>query len=389
MVTMKHFMVLALATTATLVEIRLAVAFTRNAIALSGRHNNPSYHFNSDKVAIKDTNSDGNNIVTAKATIKDASTASTDSNNSENSVDNSNASRNDEERIILHGLQASKFRHPLDQDLTSLIQSLPGGSLVETALRRSFPLIEQGVRLDLLASSVKTSPQQLPNLHKLLVDACAILDLNNDKQKGDNGIGGGKMPELYIQSNTMANAYTLAIRGDSEPPIIVVTSALVDRCTEAELQAIIGHELGHLKCEHSVYLTLGGILSAPIRNLPIPPLLLPGQASIDNTLQKWRLAAEYTCDRASLLVVQDAKVVTSALLKLFAGTSKYDLDVDAYIQQCLEYDRQLENANPFIRMSIKQQESERTHPLPIRRVAELSKYSKSNGYQNIISQQGQ
>ena len=177
MVTMKHFMVLALATTATLVEIRLAVAFTSNAIALSGRHNNPSYHFNSDKVAIKDTNSYGNNIVTAKATIKDASTAS---NNSENSVDNSNASRNDEERIILHGLQASKFRHPLDQDLTSLIQSLPGGSLVETALRRSFPLIEQGVRLDLLASSVKTSPQQLPNLHKLLVDACEILDLNND-----------------------------------------------------------------------------------------------------------------------------------------------------------------------------------------------------------------
>ena len=52
------------------------------------------------------------------------------------------------------------------------------------------------------------------------------------------------VPELYVQSSPQANAYTLALQGkDDKPAIVVVTSALLDRCTDEEVQAIIGHEL--------------------------------------------------------------------------------------------------------------------------------------------------
>ena len=112
---------------------------------------------------------------------------------------------------------------------------------------------------------------------------------------------------------------------------------------------------------------------------------LPGIQSIDQTLQQWRLSAEYTCDRASMLVAQDVKIVTSALLKLFSGTSRYEIDVDSYIDQCLEYDTKLANANPFLRRTMKQQETDRTHPLPIRRVVELQKYSQSQEYWNVVN----
>merc|ERR1712127_320360 len=184
------------------------------------------------------------------------------------------------------------------------------------------------------------------------------------------------VPELYIQSSAQANAFTLALEGrDNKPPIVVVTSALLDRCTDDEIKAIIGHELGHLKCSHSLYLTLGGLVSAPLRGLP----LLGSQA--DQLLQQWRLAAEYSRDRAALLVSQDVNVVAGAMLKLFAGTSRAT-NTQAFIDQAVEYEKLLKDANPIVRSSIRMQQ--RTHPLPVKRVAELEKWFNSDEYRSIM-----
>jgi Zn-dependent protease with chaperone function len=272
------------------------------------------------------------------------------------------------QRVALKGLDESQFRHPLDRDLSSRIRQAPFSDLAFHGLRQGFSVIEEGLRLDLLSKAVKVSPQQLPNFHKILVEACEVLDFVQP---------GKPMPQLYVQSSTQANAYTLASRGKTSAPIVVVTSALLDQCTEEEVGAIIGHELGHLKCEHSLYFTLGGLASTPARGLPLVG------SRIDSLLQEWRLAAEYTCDRAALLVAQDPKVVAGALVKLFAGTSKYAIDTDAFIDQCLEYEQLLKSANPFVRMSLENQQ--RTHPLPVKRVAELQKWSQSEEYQRILA----
>jgi len=223
------------------------------------------------------------------------------------------------------------------------------------------------VRLDLLSSSVKVSEKQLPNLHASMLEACRVLDLDTPV-------------ELYVQSNPQANAFTLALQGPETAPIVVVTSALLDRCTEEEVQAIIGHELGHLKCEHSLYLTLGGLASTPLRALPI----LGAQA--DSLLQRWRLAAEYSCDRAAMLVSQDVSVVAGAMLKLFAGTSRAT-NTQAFIDQALEYEKLLKSANPLVRASIQRQQ--RTHPLPVNRVAELQKWADSKEYKTILEKAAQ
>lgn len=295
------------------------------------------------------------------------------------------ASKSSQSITPIPSLESKQFRHPLDQKLTSLVRKAPFYGLAEETLRRTFPLIEQGVRLDLMSSSVKVSPQQLPDLYDLLIEACDVLNFPSTF-----------VPELYVQSNPQANAYTLAIQSrndsknynkgsdDNDVPhsysssVIVVTSALVDRCTPRELQSVLGHELGHLKCEHSLYLTLGNLASSPLRRLPV----MGGR--VDSALQDWRLAAEYTCDRAALLVAQDSNIVASALMKLFAGTSRYELNTKAFVEQSLEYERQLETANPLVRMSIERQQ--RTHPLPVRRVAELEKWFLSDEYQKLVPQ---
>jgi len=263
-------------------------------------------------------------------------------------------------------LQSKQFRHPFDQRLTSMVQNAPFYGLAEETLRRAFPFIEQSVRLDLMSSSVKVSPQQMPHVYELLVNACSVLNVSS-------------VPELYVQSNPQANAYTLALQSKdtTQKSLIVVTSALVDRCTQRELQAVLGHELGHLKCEHALYLTLGNLASSPLRQLPVVG------RQMDSMLQEWRLAAEYTCDRAALLVAQDLEVASSSLLKLVAGTSRYELSVKAFVQQSVDYEQQLNAANPLVRMSIQQQA--RTHPLPVRRVAELEKWHRSKNFKSLLS----
>lgn len=136
-------------------------------------------------------------------------------------------------RIPLKGIDASQFRHPLDRDLTSFVQNAPFSGVAEEAIRASLSLVEQGARLDLLSSSVKVSPDQLPELHNAMEHAAKLLDME-------------VVPELYVQSSSQANAFTLALqnRDSNKPPVVVVTSALLDRCSDSEVQAIIGHELG-------------------------------------------------------------------------------------------------------------------------------------------------
>jgi Zn-dependent protease with chaperone function len=267
-------------------------------------------------------------------------------------------------KVPLKGISASQFRHPLDRQLTSAIQNAPFHKIAEGAIRSSFSLVEQGVRLNLLSSAVKVSEDQLPELYEAMQSAARVLDMSS-------------VPELYVQSSSQANAYTLALesKSGSSPPIVVITSTLLERCSNEEIQAIIGHELGHLKCSHSLYLTLGGLVSSPFRSLPIIG------TQTEQLLQNWRLAAEYSCDRAALLVAQDVDVVAGAMLKLFAGTNKVS-NTRAFMEQAREYERLLKDANPLVRMSVGMQS--RTHPLPVKRVVELEKWADSKEYEQLL-----
>jgi len=48
-----------------------------------------------------------------------------------------------------------------------------------------------------------------------------------------------------VRQSPTPNAYTLAING--KRPFVVVHTSLIELLTPAELQAVLAHELGHLK----------------------------------------------------------------------------------------------------------------------------------------------
>ncbi len=78
-------------------------------------------------------------------------------------------------RVKLPHLKAEAFRHPLDKDLTASIQRSPLRFL-ETAVRTGLaPPLEQMTRLDNLATGVKVTERQYPELHASFQEAIACL----------------------------------------------------------------------------------------------------------------------------------------------------------------------------------------------------------------------
>ncbi len=269
------------------------------------------------------------------------------------------------EKTILLGLKADQFRHPLDLEATLALKQLPGlDQIIRNVLA---PIGEQFFYLQNIAGSILVGENQLPDLYKLLLESCKILDI--------------EVPQLYIKQNPVPNAYTFAMRG--KQPFIVVHTSLIDLLTKEEIQAVIAHELGHLKCEHGVYLTLANIIV-----LAAGGILPPWAGAITQTLREkmleWLRCAEFTCDRAALLATQNSRVVSSVLMKLTGGspTLASQLNLDAFLAQARAYDNISNNQLGEMLKSL--QTAQLTHPVPVLRAREIDVYAHSKEYQNLL-----
>lgn len=265
-----------------------------------------------------------------------------------------------EGKAIFKNLQGSMFAHPLDKQTTARLSNLP---FLESITRRILGFAEAIAQLENMSTSVLVGPQQMSSIYQSLSAACQILDMEE--------------PEVYIKQNPIPNAYTLAIRG--RKPFIVLHSSIIELLSEKELQAVIAHELGHLKCEHSLWITTLNLLIIGATGVN-EALSLPLQRS----LYEWLRSAELSCDRAALLVSQDVHVVASVFMKLSGGArNKIDeLNVEAYIEQSLNFDKEAKKIGArLINMGVDQVMS---HPVPVVRVKELLEWSRSGEYIGLL-----
>ncbi|MEM8805691.1 MAG: M48 family metallopeptidase [Cyanobacteria bacterium P01_G01_bin.38] len=266
-------------------------------------------------------------------------------------------------KAALVGLRANQFRHPLDLQATQSLQQLPG---LDVAIRSLLgPVAEQFFQLENMAASVLVGPNQLPDFHGLLLEACQVLDL--------------EPPQLYVKQHPVPNAYTFAMRG--KQPFIVLHTSLIDLLSPAEVQAVIGHELGHLKCDHSVYLTLANMITLAAGQLPLGGVLVQ---DLQSRILEWVRCAEFTCDRAALLTTQNPSVVASVLMKLAGGspTLSSQLNLDAFIEQARTYDALSETQ--LGEMMKQMRTSELTHPVPVLRAKEIDRWASTQDYQNLL-----
>lgn len=264
---------------------------------------------------------------------------------------------------ILVGLKADRFRHPLDLEATAALKQLPGLDLMIRNLLG--PMAEQIFYLENIAASVLVGAQQLPHLHQLLLESCQVLDL--------------EPPQLYVHQHPAPNAYTLAMRG--KQPFVVLHTSLIEMLTPEEIQAVIAHELGHLKCEHGVFLTLANLIVLATGQIPRWGEWIAQGLQVQ--MLQWLRCAEFTCDRAALLVAQDPKLIVSVLMKLAGGSPSLapQLNVDAFLAQARAYDQ----SNTQLGQMIKEaRTAQLTHPLPVLRAREIDQWASSQSYQALL-----
>lgn len=266
--------------------------------------------------------------------------------------------------VLVRELDADEFRHPLDRQNTVLLRAIPGLNEIGKALLGT--VAEQVMLLENIGTSVLVSENQLPELHHLMVEAASILNT--------------EPPDLYVRQSPVPNAYTLAISG--KKPFVVIHTSLVELLNRKELQAVLAHELGHLKCDHGVWLTFANIITLGAYTLPGLGHLIAQR--LEEQLFRWLRAAELTCDRAALLVARDPKVVISVLMKLAGGSPSLadQLNVDAFLEQARSYEKA--SSSPvgwYIRNA---QTRQLSHPLPVLRAREIDEWSRSREYKLLL-----
>ena len=268
----------------------------------------------------------------------------------------------DRSRVRLPGISSRAYEHPADRSALVALRKLSG---FDTLLRRLAGLFnDRSLRLMFLASSVRASEQQFPQLYQSLLDGCYILDLPT-------------VPELFISQDPMVNAMALG----ADKPFIVITTGMVDLMDAEEIRFVIGHELGHVLSGHAVYRTMLYHLLNLVTRIAWLPIVLPARGVIW-ALEEWYRKSELSCDRAGLLAGQDIDAARRALMKTAGGSRLVEFNSDAFHQQAREYD-----AVPDVRDGLLKllQLQGTTHPFAVVRFAELDRWADDGEYRAILA----
>ena len=136
-------------------------------------------------------------------------------------------------RRTLNGIDEDDFIHPRDEEAMKVLRAVPGFEhMVKQLMQHGF---EKILALQLTGMAVKAGPRQFAPLYERFVRDCEILDM--------------PVPDLYIVNSPIPNAWTY---GETQP-LVGITSGLVALMDEDEVDFVIGHELGHIKCHHVLY----------------------------------------------------------------------------------------------------------------------------------------
>jgi Zn-dependent protease with chaperone function len=173
---------------------------------------------------------------------------------------------------------------------------------------------------------------------------------------------------VYITPERQLNAYTFGL---SSPKVVVLYASLFQVMDADELRFILGHELGHVALGHTWLNSLVGGMAG------IPSSWSAGML-MSMAFLWWNRVCEYSADRAGLLACGKPEKATSALLKLAAGSGALNPETLKAVYQRVD-------AEDDTLMGVVN-EALSSHPLLIKRIQELQRFSKSSQYAYLQGQ---
>ncbi|HEX8707508.1 MAG TPA: M48 family metallopeptidase [Pyrinomonadaceae bacterium] len=266
-------------------------------------------------------------------------------------------------------LDKHDYVHPADSRALAALRAIPG---IDSALKKLLAVTgESAIRVIFMASAVKVTPEQCPDLHAKLQIACTTLGVD--------------MPDLFVQQSPIVNAFT----GGVERPVIVLHSSLIERLTDEEVLAVVAHEVGHIHAEHVLYLTAARLLEALANSaLFASPIAAVAKQLLSGTMRAallaWARRAELSCDRAALLVTQDQHIIGRTMMKLCGGTYASKVDYEQFLAQARDFQKNYDE-KALDRFWADIISSGMTHPFPVWRVSEILKWVDSGEYKALMT----
>jgi Zn-dependent protease with chaperone function len=206
-------------------------------------------------------------------------------------------------------------------------------------------------------NAVQVSESQLPELWAVHLTCANRLGLSP--------------PALYVENSPEVNAFTAGL----DQPAVILTSSLVDCMSESELAFIIGHEMGHVACQHVLLkctadelittleqalrkseseagqLSNAALYGAGAGGAGLIFMAFAGMGAMKKlqsakeqraqweealgVLKAWGTKSEVSADRAGLLCCRDSGTAVRCMVKLAIGSRALAerVDVEAYLAQ--------------------------------------------------------
>ncbi|GAA6617232.1 M48 family metallopeptidase [Scytonema sp. NUACC26] len=269
------------------------------------------------------------------------------------------------------GISSEAFKHPLDRQAEEALRSLPGFDFIARKFVEFF--VERPQLIYLMGNTIQVGPRQYSTIYHMFRECVRDLDIYPE-------------PTLFVEQNPQANSYALG----QEHPYIVINTGILDLLSEAEIRAVLAHELGHIKCGHTILIQMAiwamsaasviGELTLGIGNLLSQGLIY--------AFYEWRRKAELSADRAALLVMDDLNPVMTSMMKVSGGSLKYanECSLQEFIRQSEDYQAlDADGFNQIYKFLIYNggRGVFLSHPFAVERVHYLRQWAESEEYRQI------
>ena len=273
-------------------------------------------------------------------------------------------------RKRIERLYSVEYEHPFDRRALDRLENTRGLDLL-TRKVLDYGL-EKYLRIKHTGDNLQVLPENLPEIHNVLAEACEIMGMRT-------------IPQLYIMLEDKIQSFT---SGDKER-VIVISSGAVELLNSDELLFLLGRELGHIKSNHVLYHMMAYSIKLVAQIISDVSLGLGNLLSmpLQVALMYWHRMAEFTADRAGLLTCQDIDTAAQCLIKMAGLPKQYygRISTDDLRKQSESFTEiQESNFDKLIRFAAGY---ENNQPFTIIRSGQLFKWYDTGSYDRVLNRE--
>lgn len=267
-----------------------------------------------------------------------------------------------EHKTPIKGLDVSDILHPEDKSTMNTLKKIPGfKNIVDKTISS---LMEMCATVECLGDGINVTSRSLPTLNNQIRQACMLLDMQD-------------VPDCTINW-----FYHIGSRSVGEhKKRIVLPSGAIDLLKDEELNFLIGHEIGHMKCGHKTYHMLTEAMYKPMLGSEFEPIM----SLFKLPLLNWYRVSDFSADRMGLLCCQDIEVALTTMIKMSGLPQKYygQVNINSFIQQGIDFNNNTGFLNEIVKyISI----NAACMPWLVLRAYELWKWYNSGEYDRILNE---